>query len=62
MLGLAAGLERSSEHPLAAAIVAAAKAQGRRRSTMPTDFASVTGKGVTGTVAGTARRARQRRR
>ena len=51
LLPLAASLERSSEHPLAAAIVAAA----RDRSlplTEPTDFASVTGKGVTGKVGG----------
>jgi Cu+-exporting ATPase len=53
LLPLAASLERSSEHPLAAAIVAAA----RDRSlplTDPADFASVTGKGVTGTVGGRA--------
>jgi Cu+-exporting ATPase len=51
LLGLAASLERSSEHPLAAAIVAAGQA---RQSTIPeaTDFASVTGKGITGKVAG----------
>jgi len=51
LLSLAAGLERSSEHPLAAAIVAAAKAGG---AALPdaTDFASVTGKGVTGKVGG----------
>jgi Cu+-exporting ATPase len=51
MLSLAAGLERSSEHPLAAAIVVAA----RDRSlplTDPTDFASITGEGITGTIAG----------
>jgi Cu+-exporting ATPase len=44
----------SSEHPLAAAIVAAAKEIGIARE--PADFASVTGKGVTGTSA--ARRSR----
>jgi Cu+-exporting ATPase len=51
ILPLAAGLERSSEHPLAAAIVTAA----RDRNTPiqePTDFASVTGKGVTGKIGG----------
>jgi Cu+-exporting ATPase len=51
ILPLAASLERSSEHPLAAAIVAAA----RERSlplTEPEDFASVTGKGVSGKVGG----------
>jgi Cu+-exporting ATPase len=48
---MAAALERSSEHPLAAAIVAAAKAAN---ANVPdaTDFASVTGKGVTGKVGG----------
>jgi Cu+-exporting ATPase len=47
ILPVAASLERSSEHPLAAAIVTAA--QDRGASTQePTDFASVTGKGVTG--------------
>jgi Cu+-exporting ATPase len=50
-LGLAAALERSSEHPLAAAILAAAKAKGATVETA-VDFASVTGKGVTGTVGG----------
>ena len=51
VLRRAASLERSSEHPLAAAIVAAA----RERSlpvVEPADFASQTGKGVTGTVDG----------
>jgi len=51
LLALAASLERSSEHPLAAAIVAAAKA-----ADLPVlataGFASVTGKGITGTVDG----------
>jgi Cu+-exporting ATPase len=51
LLGLAASLERSSEHPLAAAIVAAAKA-GNVTIQDPTDFASVTGKGVTGRIGG----------
>jgi Cu+-exporting ATPase len=51
ILSLAASLERSSEHPLAAAIVSAAKS---RKAELPeaTDFASVTGKGVTGRVGG----------
>src|SRR5262249_46361978 len=50
-LSLAASLERVSEHPLAAAIVTAAK----ERALAPqdaTDFASITGKGVTGTIGG----------
>uniref|UniRef100_UPI0038D10C42 heavy metal translocating P-type ATPase n=1 Tax=Paeniroseomonas aquatica TaxID=373043 RepID=UPI0038D10C42 len=51
VLPLAASLERSSEHPLAAAIVAAAKERGMTFEE-PADFASVTGKGVTGTVGG----------
>jgi Cu+-exporting ATPase len=49
ILSLAAGLERSSEHPLAAAIVAAAR--GRNLSEQPvTEFRSLTGKGVEGRV------------
>jgi Cu+-exporting ATPase len=51
VVGLAAALERSSEHPLAAAIVAAAKERGIEIVEV-TGFESVTGKGVTGTVAG----------
>ena len=51
VLPLAASLERSSEHPLAAAIVAAAKERGVAFGE-PTEFTSVTGKGVTGTVDG----------
>ena len=51
VLRLAAGLERSSEHPLAAAIVAAATERGIAAEE-PSGFASVTGKGVTGTVGG----------
>jgi Cu+-exporting ATPase len=51
LLSLAASLERSSEHPLAAAILAAAK--DRNASLRPVaDFRSVTGKGITGTVDG----------
>ncbi len=51
LLGIAAALERSSEHPLAAAILTAAEAAG---AAVPdaTGFASVTGKGVTGQVGG----------
>ena len=51
ILPLAASLEQSSEHPLAAAIVTAA----RERSASiwaAADFASVTGKGVTGKIGG----------
>ena len=53
ILALAASLERSSEHPLAAAIVAAAKAASATLQE-PAEFASVTGKGVTGKVGGQA--------
>ncbi|HEX7077386.1 MAG TPA: heavy metal translocating P-type ATPase [Candidatus Eisenbacteria bacterium] len=53
VLRLAASLERGSEHPLAAAIMAAAKARGLALEEAA-GFASVTGKGVTGTVAGRA--------
>jgi Cu+-exporting ATPase len=51
LLKLAASLERSSEHPLAAAIMAAAKAQNIS-SDESSDFTSVTGKGVIATVGG----------
>ena len=51
ILPLAAGLERSSEHPLAAAIVAAARERGMA-APEASEFASVTGKGVTGKVGG----------
>jgi P-type Cu+ transporter len=51
ILPLAASLERSSEHPLAAAIVAAAQARGMTLREA-TEFGSVTGKGVTGAVEG----------
>jgi len=52
LLRLAASLERGSEHPLAAAIVAGAMARGIALTDV-TGFASLTGKGVTGTVDGT---------
>ena len=49
VLQLAASLERSSEHPLAAAIVHAA--QDRHLSlTDPSDFKSITGQGVHGVI------------
>jgi len=51
LLQLAASLERASEHPLAAAIVAAAEARGLARSEVA-KFASVTGRGVRGEVDG----------
>ncbi len=53
LLGLAASLERGSEHPLAAAIVAGAEERGIKLS--KTDgFESVTGKGVKGEIDGRA--------
>jgi P-type Cu+ transporter len=51
ILPLAASLEKSSEHPLAAAIVLAANNRGVA-TTEPRDFVSVTGKGVTGKIDG----------
>jgi Cu+-exporting ATPase len=51
LLKLGAALERSSEHPLAAAIVAGAQERSIELPAVP-DFASHTGKGVTGTVEG----------
>jgi P-type Cu+ transporter len=50
-LRLAASLERSSEHPLAAAFVAAANERGLKLSPV-SEFRSVTGKGVIGKVDG----------
>jgi Cu+-exporting ATPase len=49
IVGLAASLERSSEHPLAAAIVAAAVERSIPLSE-PADFESITGRGVAGTI------------
>jgi Cu+-exporting ATPase len=51
LLRLAASLERASEHPLAAAIVAGAKERGAALADVA-GFESVTGKGVHGTVDG----------
>jgi Cu+-exporting ATPase len=51
MLRLAASLERGSEHPLAAAIVKGAEERGIELSNTEA-FDSITGKGVTGHVAG----------
>jgi Cu+-exporting ATPase len=51
ILAFAASLEKSSEHPLAVAIVAAA-AERKAPSQEVANFASVTGKGVTGTIGG----------
>ena len=51
LLHAAASVERGSEHPLAAAIVTAAKERGIVLE-QPADFRSVTGKGVVGTIEG----------
>jgi len=53
VLGLAASLEGSSEHPLAGAIIQSARERGIGLE-HATDFRSVTGKGVTGKVGGRA--------
>jgi P-type Cu+ transporter len=53
VLRLAASLERGSEHPLAAAIVAGAEARKLMLATAG-DFRSVTGQGVTGRIEGRA--------
>jgi Cu+-exporting ATPase len=50
-LRLAASVERGSEHPLAQAILEAARARGLATSPV-TNFASATGKGVSGLVDG----------
>jgi len=51
VLRLAAGLERGSEHPLAAAIVAGAREKNLALES-PHDFRSITGKGVVGKIGG----------
>ena len=51
VLRLAAGLERGSEHPLAAAIVREAEARKLMLSS-PREFASTTGQGVAGIIEG----------
>jgi Cu+-exporting ATPase len=53
LLGLAATLERGSEHPLAAAIVQGSEERGVRPGET-SGFESITGKGVRGTVDGRA--------
>jgi P-type Cu+ transporter len=52
LLNLAAAIERGSEHPLAAAIVAGATARGVTVPAAAEEFKSVTGKGVIGRVSG----------
>jgi len=51
LLGLAAALEKGSEHPLAEAIVEGAATRDLRLADA-VDFEAVTGKGVSGTVSG----------
>jgi len=51
LVRLAASLEAASEHPLAAAIVAAAKANGLKLARVE-EFQSLSGKGVVGTIEG----------
>ncbi|MRG91749.1 heavy metal translocating P-type ATPase [Polyangium spumosum] len=51
VLRVAASLERGSEHPLASAILAAAKERAVELGSV-TDFRSLTGRGVTGVVEG----------
>lgn len=51
VLEIAASLERASEHPLAAAILAGAKERGVKVHKI-TDFSSITGKGVSGILEG----------
>jgi P-type Cu+ transporter len=48
---LAASLEAASEHPLGAALVAAA-AERNLKLSQPQDFQSITGKGIAGTIDG----------
>jgi Cu+-exporting ATPase len=51
LLSLAASLERASEHPLAAAFVDAATEKGLMLAPV-TEFRSLTGRGVSGSIAG----------
>ncbi|MCE3243684.1 MAG: copper-translocating P-type ATPase, partial [Deltaproteobacteria bacterium] len=51
ILRLSASIERASEHPLAAAIVAAAEKEGARLVNTE-EFRSLTGRGVIGKVEG----------
>jgi Cu+-exporting ATPase len=56
LLRIAAAVEQRSEHPLAAAVVAYAKAQGLETTTLPAvqDLRAIPGKGVVGNVDGKA--------
>jgi Cu+-exporting ATPase len=52
VLRLAAGIERASEHPLGQAVVREAQERGMILPDTPTNFRSITGGGVQGTVEG----------
>ncbi|SEQ41800.1 heavy metal translocating P-type ATPase [Natrinema salaciae] len=52
LLRRAAGLERRSEHPIAAAILARAEEAGASEVPEPTGFESLTGKGIRGEIDG----------
>jgi Cu+-exporting ATPase len=52
VVALAAALEKGSEHPLAAAILAAAKERRLETAAAVADFQSITGVGITASVAG----------
>ncbi len=51
LLATAAALEQESQHPIAQGVVAAAKAAGQKLPSV-SNFASITGKGVTGEIGG----------
>jgi Cu+-exporting ATPase len=51
VLRLASGLEQASEHPLAAAVLAAARDRGLKKPAV-SGFESITGRGVTGRIDG----------
>lgn len=51
VLGVAAALEKHSEHPIGSAIVAGAKLRGAREQ-VATGFGSVTGRGIFGSIGG----------
>lgn len=54
ILKVASSLEKASEHSLAAAVLAGAKERGVSQMPEATNFQSITGKGITGSVEGKA--------